>query len=113
MTEPAMTYVEASLNAHPLCREIVQFLIEHENAMDTVKGIADCWVQNDMAAVQTALDRLISCGLVNIYTFSSGPLYGLTRSAEMRAWLRASYPQTRERVRHAADGAGQSVVEAG
>jgi hypothetical protein len=91
MTEPATTYAQASLKAHPLCLEIVQFLIDHENAMDTVKGIADCWVRNDLAAVQTALDLLITSGLVTMYTLSSGPLYGLTRSASMREWLRTSY----------------------
>jgi hypothetical protein len=113
MSELLKASIDATLKAYPLCRDIALFLLEHENAMDTVRGIADCWVQCDKVAVQNALDRLIACGLVSIFTLSSGTLYGLTRSAEIREWLRSSLLPSRKDQRHGSNGATQSVVEAG
>ncbi len=85
------TVIEATLGADPLCREIILFLLENETAMDTAKGIASWWVRRDELAVQAALDRLITSGVIIPHTFTSGILYGLTRDPENRAWLRSKY----------------------
>ena len=79
------------LKAHPLCEQIIHFLLENERAMDTVRGIAAWWVRSDEIAVQAALDRLIECGAIALYPITSGMLYGLTRNHEIRAWLRKAY----------------------
>ncbi len=76
------------LNAQPLCEQIAQFLLENEHALDTTRGIAAWWVGSDEIAVQAALDQLIACGVIALYPFTSGMLYGLTRDQEIRGWLR-------------------------
>ena len=85
-----MTIADA-LKAHPFCEQIVRFLVENENAMDTARGIAAWWVHSEEIAVQAALDRLLTCGVIALYPFKSGMLYGLTRDHETRAWLRTAY----------------------
>ena len=87
---PFLADIVETLREFPLCRKIILFLIENESAMDNALGIATCWVDSDEVAVQAALDRLIRCGAVNSYTFSSGTLYGLTRNQSARAWLRTA-----------------------
>ena len=77
-----------TLEAHPLCEQIVHFLLENEHALDTARGIAAWWVRSDEIAVQAALEQLIACGVIALYPFTSGVLYGLTRDQETRAWLR-------------------------
>ena len=83
--------ITGTLKAHPLCEEIVRFLLDNEHAMDTARGIAAWWVQSDEITVQAALDQLIACRVIALYQFTSGVLYGLTRDQEIRAWLRAVY----------------------
>ena len=79
------------LNADPLSEQIVLFLLENETAMDTARGIANWWVRHDELAVQAALDRLSSCGVVTPHTFTSGILYALTKNQEIRHRLRTTY----------------------
>jgi hypothetical protein len=98
ITERKGMKITDTLKTQPLCEQLVHFLLENEHALDTTKGIAACWVRRDEIAVQAALDHLIACGVVAVYPFSSGVLYGLTRDQETRAWLR----NAREaRARHA------------
>lgn len=91
MSQRVKDAIIATLREHPLCKEIVLFLLENEAAMDSAKGIATWWVRADRVPVQAALDGLIACGVISAYTLSSGTLYGLTRNAEIRNWLRATY----------------------
>ncbi len=89
-----MTSIESTLNTNPLCQAIVLFLLKNVTAMDTARGIAAWWIRQDEVAVQAALDRLISCGVVTAHTYSSGILYGLTRNPEILTWLRNAYAVT-------------------
>jgi hypothetical protein len=86
-----MMSIESTLNTNPLCQAIVSFLLQNEAAMDTARGIAAWWIRQDEVAVQAALDRLITCGVLTAHTYSSGILYGLTRDPEIRGWLRNTY----------------------
>jgi hypothetical protein len=86
----AMALAE-TLNAYPLCEQIVQFLLTNEHAMDTVEGIAAWWIRSDTIAVQAALDQLTACGVIAVYPLISGVLYGLTRDEETRARLREGW----------------------
>ena len=90
MTDPQTSSIAATMKEYPLCQQIILFLIENESAMDTVKGIAACWVGCDEVAVQAALDRLLICGAVIAHTLTSGTLYGLTRNQATRTWLSGS-----------------------
>jgi len=83
--------IEAVLNTHPLSQQILQFLIEHDGAMDTIDGVAKCWVNSDAVAVQSVLDCLQGVGVVATQVLSSGTYYRLTTNAEIRAWLKAQY----------------------
>ena len=80
-----------TLRGDPLSEQIVLFLLENETAMDTARGIANWWVRRDELAVQAALDRLISCGVITPHTFTSGILYGLAKNQEVRHQLRTTY----------------------
>jgi hypothetical protein len=102
--------IAATLKENPLGEQIVLFLMENEAAMDTARGIAAWWVGCDEVAVQAALDRLIACGVITAYTFSSGILYGLTRNEDTRVWLRTVYGAAlRQASRSGNDGEGQVI----
>jgi hypothetical protein len=82
--------IEAAIESHPLCGRITQFLVEHEHAMDTLRGIDRCWVNSDEIAVKSALDKLLSVGVLVSHSVSSGTYYSLTLDASVRAWLKAN-----------------------
>jgi len=80
----------------PVIREIVQYLVEHPEAKDTLPGIAGWWRPADGAgqqqeAVQKALSFLVSRGFVVERTVVPGQtVYGAreARLREMRDFLR-------------------------
>jgi hypothetical protein len=78
----------AGIGDDSVCRKILEFLLTHESAMDTVKGIALHWVGKDEVAVQGALDQLGAHGLIITHTRRAGTFYALTPSPGLRAWLR-------------------------
>ena len=80
--------IEAALKEHPLSQQILQFLIEHDGAMDTIDGVAKCWVNSDPVAVKSVLDSLQNAGVVVTRILSSGTYYRLTTNAEVQTWLR-------------------------
>ncbi len=88
ISEAQIRSIEAILKECPLCFQIAHFLVHNDRAIDTVKGVADFWVGHDRIAVQSALDRLVMCGAVIVYSRISGLLYGLTRHQPIRDWLR-------------------------
>ncbi len=119
MTEAQRNLVDGTLNEYPLCEQIVEFLLANQNAMDTVRGIASCWVGCDEAAVQVALERLSVCGVVITHRLRSGTLYAFTPDQAIRDSLRetisargrgiiAPAPSITER-RHATGGEGCRV----
>jgi hypothetical protein len=81
--------IASILDSEPLCAKIVGFLLEHEGAMDTVRGVARCWVNSDEIAVQGALDQLASVGIVASHALSSGTYYRLTARPSIREQLQA------------------------
>lgn len=82
--------IEAALKAHPLSEKILQFLAEHEGAMDTIHGVARCWVDSDEIAVQAVLEQLVSAGVIVSYTLSSGTYYRLTSDRNIREQVKAN-----------------------
>jgi hypothetical protein len=82
--------IEAALTTYPLCQQIVTFLVQNESAMDSVEGIAKFWVGNDELAVKSALDCLVSVGVVVAQVLSSGAYYRLTPDPQIRGWLQTN-----------------------
>jgi hypothetical protein len=89
--------LEAAVNLHPLCQQITLFLVEHEGSMDTIHGVAACWVDSDEVAVKSALDCLLSAGVIVAQPLTSGIYYSLTPNRETRSWLRANQSRLFER----------------
>ncbi len=83
--------IEAALKEHPLSQQILRFLIEHDGAMDTIDGVAKCWVNSDPVAVKSVLDSLQHAGVVVTWVLSSGTYYRLTANAEVQRWLKTHY----------------------
>ncbi len=79
--------IDNLLAANPLCDQIVSFLAEHECAMDTVHGISTCWVSCDPIAAKSALDSLVSVGLIEICSLGSGAYYRLTPHPQVSEWI--------------------------
>ena len=82
--------IEVVLRAHPLSEKILQFLTEHEGAMDTIHGVARCWVDSDEIAVQAVLEQLVSAGVIVSHTLSSGTYYRLTSDRNIREQVKAN-----------------------
>ena len=82
--------IEATLKTHPLSQRILQFLIDHESAMDTIEGVAKCWVNSDPIAVRSVLESLHSAGAVMTHVLGSGTYYRLTSDTKRQAWLKAN-----------------------
>jgi hypothetical protein len=95
VSEDMTTAIATILRESSVCQQIVTFLLENETAMDTAKGVAAWWLSCDEMAAQAALDQLTECGVVNVRTLVSGPLYGLTRDPNIRTSLRVALMQER------------------
>jgi len=100
------------IESHPLCAQIVRFLIEHDSAMDTVRGVARCWVNSDEVAVQSALERLISVGVIVSRALSSGTYYSLTSNPRIRARL-TTHGSTRPSAQQCAESNGRENKRCG
>ncbi len=119
MTEAQRDLVDGTLNEYPLCEQIVEFLLANQNAMDTVRGVANCWVGCDEAAAQVALERLSMCGVVITHRLRSGTLYAFTPNQAIRDSLRETIsarghgsiapPASNLEGRHATGGEGCCV----
>lgn len=58
------TELEKALGANALCERIVRFFMGHTDAVDTLEGIADWWVQEDRRLTREAIGRLVELGIV-------------------------------------------------
>jgi hypothetical protein len=66
----------------PVCDELLAYLREHPNAMDTLKGIAEWWlprhrVRVEVERVAEALRTLEASGLIERIGSGDRPLYRL------------------------------------
>jgi predicted transcriptional regulator len=83
--------IDIALKGHPLSKKILQFLAEHEDVMDTIHGVARCWVDSDEVAVQPILEQLVSAGLIVKHTLSSGTYYSMTPDRRVREQIKSNY----------------------
>ncbi|RMF88288.1 MAG: hypothetical protein D6736_10885 [Nitrospinota bacterium] len=80
----------------PLCAKIVAFFLRHKAAMDTARGIAEWWVQEDLETTQEALHRLVACRVVIMRTYSGINLYSFTTDPEIQEKLEEYFRQKQE-----------------
>ena len=71
-----------------VCREIVQYLMRHNEAVDTARGIADWWINRDVPSTRLALLKLQECGVVQSYIVQGETfVYAYTKRAVVRQSL--------------------------
>jgi len=71
-----------------VCREIVQYLMRHNEAADTARGIAEWWINRDEPSTRQALLRLQECGVVESYIVQGDTfVYAYTKRAVLRQSL--------------------------
>jgi len=76
------------LGRDPVSREIVQYLMRHNEAADTARGIAEWWINRDVPSTQRALQRLQECGVVQSYVVQRDTfVYAYTKRAVLRQSL--------------------------
>ena len=71
-----------------VCREIVQYLMRHNEAADTARGIAEWWINRDVPSTHRALLKLQECGVVQSFVVQSETfVYAYTKKAVIRQSL--------------------------
>jgi hypothetical protein len=76
------------LGRDPVCREIVQYLMRHNEAADTARGIAEWWIDRDVPSTRQALQRLQEYGVVQSYVVQGDTfVYAYTKRAVLRQSL--------------------------
>ena len=76
------------LGRDAVCREIVQYLLRHNEAVDTARGIAEWWINRDVPSTRLALLKLQECGVVQSYVVQGETfVYALTKRAVVRQSL--------------------------
>ena len=72
----------------PVCRDIVEYLMQNNDAADTARGIAQWWIRRDVAATQEALMKLQEWGVVQTHVVQDHTfVYAYTKRAVLRQSL--------------------------
>jgi hypothetical protein len=76
------------LDRDPVCRDIVQYLMHNNDAVDTARGIAQWWIRRDVAATQEALMKLQDLGVVHTHVVQDRTfVYAYTKRSVVRQSL--------------------------
>jgi hypothetical protein len=76
------------LGRDTVCREIVQYLMHHNEAADTARGIAEWWINRDVPSTRQALIKLQACGIVQSFIVQGETfVYAYTKRAVVRQSL--------------------------
>ena len=76
------------LGRDAVCREIVQYLMRHNEAVDTARGIAEWWINRNVPSTRLALLKLQECGVVQSYIVQGETfVYAYTKRAVVRQSL--------------------------
>ena len=66
----------------------MRYLIQHTEAADTARGIAEWWIGRDVGQTADALQRLQAHGIVRShFVQEAASVYGLTRNSVLRTAL--------------------------
>ena len=84
-----LTAIRELLDTDEVCAEIVRYLVDHTEAADTARGIAEWWIRRDVAETADALNRLHAQGVVRSHVVQeAASVYAFTKSAILRDTLR-------------------------
>ena len=87
------------LDSDHVCREIVHYLVRHNEAADTTSGIAEWWIKRDVPRTANALIKLREHGVVRSHVVQdTSSVYTLTKSRFIRETLRQYIEQFRSPV---------------
>ena len=76
------------LDNDEICAEIVRYLVNHTEAADTARGIAEWWISRDVGETAEALQRLHAHGVVRSYFVQeAASVYGFTKNPILRDTL--------------------------
>lgn len=71
-----------------VCRDIVEYLMQNNDAADTAREIAQWWIRRDVAATQEALMKLQEWGVVQTHVVQDHTfVYAYTKRAVLRQSL--------------------------
>ena len=72
-----------------MCADIVRYFVEHTEAADTARGIAEWWIRRDVSETAEALGRLQTHGVVRSYFVQeAASVYAFTKNPILRDTLR-------------------------
>jgi hypothetical protein len=73
------------LETDAVCHDIARYLVQHTEAADTARGIADWWINRDVSVTERALVKLLDAGIMRLY-LAHGPacVYAYTTDAGLR-----------------------------
>ena len=84
-----LTAIRELLDRDHVCLDIVRYLLGHDEAADTVRGIAEWWINRDVSRTAEALSRLQALGVVRSRLVQNATaVYGFTKSPLLRDTLR-------------------------
>jgi hypothetical protein len=73
------------LESDAVCHDIARYLVQHTEAADTARGIADWWVNRDVSATERALVKLLDLGVMRLYlAHGTACVYAYTTDAGLR-----------------------------
>jgi hypothetical protein len=84
-----LTAIRELIDTDEVCADIVRYLVDHTEAADTARGIAEWWIRRDIAETAEALNRLHAQGVVRSHVVQeAASVYAFTKSAILRDTLR-------------------------
>ena len=84
-----LTAIRELLETDDVCADIVRYLVDHTEAADTARGIAEWWIRRDVAETAEALNRLQSHGVVRSHVVQeAASVYAFTKNPILRDTLR-------------------------
>ena len=90
------TAIRDLLARDPVCLDIVQYLARHSEAADTARGIAEWWINRNLASTQDALLKLQEFGVVQsfavqdntfVYAYTKNPILRQSITRQLRGIL--------------------------
>lgn len=95
--------IRALLDRDQVCLDIVRYLLEHSEAADTARGIAEWWIKRDVSRTAEALSRLQEHGVVRCHVVQDATsVYAFTKN-----------PILRDTLRHYVDGLSEPMSRRG
>ena len=76
------------LDSDEICADIVRYLVQHTEAADTARGIAEWWIDRDVVQTGDALKRLQVHGVVRSFPIQDATsVFTFTKNSLLRESL--------------------------